>query len=57
MIKLFNLDLEDDDSLAPTLEIRATMDDVEATGVKMDIPLTTFVNSIYPTYSHYLESV
>jgi len=57
MIKLFNLDLEDDDPLAPTLEIRATMDDVEATGVKMDIPLITFVNSIYPTYSHYLESV
>jgi len=33
------------------------MHDVEATRVKMDIPLTNFVKALYPTYSHYLESL
>jgi hypothetical protein len=33
------------------------MHDIEATGVKIDLPLTTFIKALYPTYSHYLESL
>lgn len=57
MIKLFNLELKDDDSLALASEIRAIMHDGEATSVKMDVLLKAFVKALYPTYSHYLESV
>lgn len=45
MVKLFNLELKDDDLLARSFEIR----------VKIDILLTTFIKALYPTYSHYLE--
>jgi hypothetical protein len=33
------------------------MHDIEATRVKIDIPLMTFIKALYPTYSHYLESL
>ena len=57
MIKLFDLELKDDDSLASAFEIRAIMHDIEAIGVKVDVPIITFVKALYPTYSHYLESL
>jgi hypothetical protein len=33
------------------------MHDIEATRVKIDLPLMTFIKALYPTYSHYLESL
>jgi len=57
MIKLFNLELKDDDPLALDSEIRAIMHDIEAIGVKIDVLLANFVKALYPTYSHYLESL
>jgi hypothetical protein len=57
MVNLFNLELKNDDPMALALEIKAIMHDIEATRVKIDIPLTTFIKALYPTYSHYFESL
>ena len=56
MVKLFNLDLKDDNSLALAFEIRSIRHNVDVTGTKMGIRLTTFFKAFYLTYSHYLES-
>lgn len=55
-IKLSNIELKYDDPLALAFEIKAIVHDVEATDVKMGVPLTNYVKELYPTYSHYLES-
>lgn len=57
MVKLINLELKDDDPLSLASKIRAIMYGVDATIVKINIPLRTFVKALYPTYSHFLESV
>ena len=57
MIKLFNLEMKNDDPLALASEVRSIMHDIDSTGVKMDIPLIAYVKALYPTYSHYLESL
>jgi hypothetical protein len=31
------------------------MHDIEATEMKIDLPLISFIKALYPTYSHYLE--
>jgi hypothetical protein len=56
-VKLFNLEMKDNDPMALSSEIKAIMHDVDATGVKIDIALTTFIKVVYPTYSHCLESL
>ena len=33
------------------------MHDIKATGVEIDVPLTAYVKELYPTYSHYLQSL
>ena len=57
MVKLFSLEMKNDDPLALASEIRSIMHDIQNTGVKMDIPLIAYVKALYPTYSHYLESL
>ena len=57
MVKLFSLEMKNDDPLALASEVRSIMHDTENTGVKMDIPLIAYVKALYPTYSHYLESL
>jgi len=57
MIKLFILELKDDDPISLAYEIRAIMHDIESTGVKMDVPLIAFVKALYPTYSNYFEII
>jgi hypothetical protein len=57
MLKLFNLELKNDDPTALASEITTIMHDIEATRAKIDLPLTTFIKALYPTYSHYLESL
>jgi hypothetical protein len=57
LIQLFNLELKNDDPMALASEIEAIMHDIDAIWVKIDLPFTTFIKALYPTYSHYLESL
>ena len=43
MIKLFNLELKNDDPLALASEVRSIMHDIKTTGVLIDIPLIAYV--------------
>ena len=43
--------------LGIAFEIKDIMHDIDATGVKIDLPLTSFIEYLYPSYSHYLESL
>jgi len=57
MIKLFTLELQNDDPLALTSEVKSIMHDIKVTNVELDIPLIAFLKALYPTYSNYLESL
>jgi len=57
LLVLFNLKLKNDDPMALAYEIKAIMHGIDAIGVMIDIFLTTFIRALYPTYSHYLESL
>ena len=57
LMKLFNLELKDNDPMKLAYEFRAIFHDIDATGVKVDIQLTAFIKALYPTYTHYLESL
>lgn len=55
LMKLFNLYMKDNDPMKLASEIRAFYHDIEATGVKVDLQLTSFIKALYPTYSQCLE--
>ena len=57
MIKLFTLELQNDDPLALASEVKSIMHDIKVTNVELDIPLIAFLKAPYPTYSNYLESL
>ena len=57
MIKLFTVELQNNDPLAPAFEVKSIMHDIQATKIDLDIPLIAFLKAIYPTYSNYLESL
>eukprot|EP00253_Pinus_taeda_P016478 PITA_16478 len=57
MIKLFTLELQNNDPLSLASEVKSIMHDMKATKVELDIPLITFLKALYPTYSNYLESL
>ena len=57
MIKLFNLELKNDDPLDLASEVRPIMQYIKSTGVEVDIPLIAHVKAFHPTYSHYLEAL
>ena len=57
MIKLFTLELQNNDPLALASEVKSIMHDIKATKVELDIPLICFLKALYPTYSNYLESI
>ena len=56
-LKLFNLELKNDDPMALISKIRAIMHDIESTSVKIDIAFVVLIKALYPTYSNYLESL
>jgi hypothetical protein len=56
-LKLFNLNLKDNDSMALAFKIKVNMHDIDDVGVKIGIALTAFSKALYPTYSHCLESL
>lgn len=57
MIKLFTLELQNNDPLALTSEVKSIMHDIKATKVELDIPLIAFLKELYPNYSNYLDSL
>jgi len=57
LIKLFSLELKNDDPLPLASKVRSIMHNIKTTGVKIDIPLIPYVKTLYPTYSKYLESL
>jgi len=57
MVKIFNLELKNDDTVDLDSEIKAIIHGIEATRVKIYLLLIVFIKEIYPTYSHYLESL
>eukprot|EP00253_Pinus_taeda_P002429 PITA_02429 len=57
MIKVFTLELQNNDPLALTSEVKSIMHDIKSTKVELDIPLIAFLKALYPTYSNYLESL
>ena len=57
MIKLFTLELQNDDPLALASDVKSIMHDIKVTNVELDIPLIAFLKALYPTYSNYLESL
>ncbi len=56
-MKFFNLELKDNDPMKLASEIIIFFHDIESTGVRVDLQLTTFIKALYHTYSHYLESL
>jgi len=57
MVKLFNLELKEDDPMDLDSEIKYIMHGIDATRVNIYLPLIAFIKALYPTYSHYLESL
>eukprot|EP00253_Pinus_taeda_P025085 PITA_25085 len=57
MIKLFTLELQNNDPLALASEIKSIVHDIKSTKVQLDISLIAFLKALYPTYSNYLESL
>jgi hypothetical protein len=56
-LKLFNIELRDNEPMDLASEIKSITHDIATTIVKVDVSLTTFIKALYPTYSHYLESL
>ena len=55
MLKVFSLELKDDDPMFLTYEIRSIMHKMQGYGMKPYLPLAKFVKSLYSTQSNYLE--
>jgi hypothetical protein len=47
-LKLFNLELKDNDPMALASEIKAIMHDIDVVGVEIGIALRTFIKALYP---------
>ena len=54
MLKLFNLEVKDNDPMLVAYEIRTIMHKIQTSGMKPNLPLATFVDSLYSTHSNYL---
>ena len=55
ILKLFSLEVVDNDRILVTAEARAIMHNIEAYSIKTNLPLAaTFVKSLYYTHSNYL---
>jgi len=57
LMKLFNLELKDNNPMKLASKIKSIFHDIDSTGVKVDLQLTTFIKALHPTYLHYLESL
>jgi len=52
MIKLFTLEVKNNNPLAVASEGMSIMHDIKSTKVELDIPLIAFLRALYPTYSN-----
>ena len=57
LMKLFNLEKIDNDTMKLDSKIGALFHDIEAMRVQVDLQLIAFIKKNYPTHSHYLESL
>lgn len=57
LLKLFNLEMKDNDPLKSASEIKTSFHDIEAIGIKVDLQLIAFIKVLHPVYSNYLESL
>ena len=57
ILKLFNLEVKDNDPMMASYDIKEIMHNIQSSGMQPNLPLVSFVKSLYPTYSHYLESL
>ena len=57
VIKFFTLELQNDDPLTLSSEVKSIMHDIKVTNFELDIPMIAFLKALYPTYSNYLESL
>ena len=57
LMKLFSLELKDNDPMKLAYEIRSIFHDIDSIGVKVDIQLTAFNKPLSCSYTHYLESL
>ena len=55
LMKLFNLELKDNDPMKLAYGIKVIFHDIDAIVVKVDIQLTAFIKSLYASYTHYLD--
>ena len=55
-IKLFLLEIKDNDLRSVAYENREMMNKILASGMKPELPLATFLKSLYSTHSKYVES-
>ena len=51
-MKLFNLELKDNDPMKLASKIRSIFHNIDATHVKFGIQLTAFIKSLYPSSTH-----
>ena len=56
-MNLFNLELKDNDPIYLVSEIKAIMHGIDAIRIKIELPLTSFIKGLYPSYWHYLDSL
>ena len=56
-LKLFNLEVNDNDLMLVVYENREIMHKIQAFGMKPGLPLASFLKWLYPTHSNYLESL
>ena len=57
ILKLFSLEVKDNDAMLVAYEIKEIMHKVQEYGMKPELPLASFVKSLYSTHSNYLESL
>ena len=57
MLKLFKLEMKDNDVIIVASDIRAIMHKIQAIGMQPNLPLASFFKPLYPTHWHYLESL
>ena len=57
MLKLFSLEVKDNDHMLIAYKIKSIKHKIQASSMKHDLSLASFVKLIYPTHSNYLESL
>jgi len=56
-LKIFNLELKNDDTMALISKIKPIMHDIESIEVNINITLVALIKELYLTYLNYLESL